>query len=94
MLVILEKKGYVTLHSLPEDKKSLRASLTLKCNDYLQVVNQSGNELLEKIFANVNDDKLQSILEAFETILENIDVMLNTKNYDEEEKDNDNKRKN
>jgi DNA-binding MarR family transcriptional regulator len=79
MLVILEKKGYVTLNTLPRDRKSLRASLTSKCNDYFQEHEQSSNVLLEKVFINVKNEELKAISETFTIMLENVDAILETK---------------
>ena len=77
MLVILENKGYVILNTLPEDKKSIRTSLTEKSRKYFESFDKAANELLEKIFSNVSNDKIQSVSEVFTIMIENTDEILN-----------------
>jgi DNA-binding MarR family transcriptional regulator len=55
MLVILERKDFVVLNTLPEDNKSVRATLTTKCKRHFVDMDKSGNEVLEKIFKNIYD---------------------------------------
>ena len=76
MLLILEKKGYITISTLPEDKKSMRVTLTEKCGEHFASKEKSGNELLEKIFAGISLDKLRSVSEVFMAMFENLDIIM------------------
>jgi DNA-binding MarR family transcriptional regulator len=76
MLVILERKDFVMLNTLPGDNKSIRVTLTAKCKTYFKEFDESRNEVLEKIFRNINYDEIQTVLKAFTTMFENIDDVL------------------
>ena len=76
MLVILEKKGYVVLRTLPDNQKSVRALLTEKCEAHLDEFDKSGDELLEKVFTDISPAQIELISETFKMLFQNIDKLL------------------
>ena len=76
MLVILEKKGYVVLRTLPDNQKSVCTLLTKKCVEHLDKFDKLGDELLEKVFTDISPAQIQLISETFKMLFGNIDKLL------------------
>ncbi|CAH2714491.1 hypothetical protein BACCIP111895_01654 [Neobacillus rhizosphaerae] len=73
MLENLARKGYVTIEKSTVDNRALCVSLTEKCFEYFVVNEKSGNEFLDKVFKNIDKEKLTIVIEFFEQLFQNID---------------------
>lgn len=72
MLHALEQKGLVELVSVPEDRTSVRVSLTAKSRTYLDKTHQTGNEMLDRLFAGISEESLDAAMSVFSQMFKNI----------------------
>lgn len=73
MLQALEKKSYVNLTMLPEDRTSMRVILSKRGKDYLEQASPVGNAMLEKIFTGIDAQSLSAVSDIFRKLFENIE---------------------
>lgn len=73
MLQALEKKSYVNLRTLPEDKISTRVTITEKGKEYLKQVNPMGNLMLEQLFSGIDAQSIAVALDVIKKLFENIE---------------------
>lgn len=73
MLETLAKKGYVTIEKSYADNRALCVSLTKKCLEYFVINEKVANELLDKVFKNIDNSKLTNALDLFQQLFYNID---------------------
>jgi len=73
MLQALEKKGYVNLTMVPEDRTSMRVIISQSGKDYLEQTSPVGNAMLEKIFISIDAQSLSTVSDMFRKLFENIE---------------------
>lgn len=77
MLEVLSAKGYVQLAVNPQDKRNLSVSLTEQTYNFFEEFDGKGTAFLERFFAGISEELLESSRKTFEALFQNMDRMEN-----------------
>ena len=69
----LEKNGYLSIHKDEKDARMLRLLETEKCNTFWKSRNEEGERFLERMFLDMCDTEIKSLLQSLLKILDNIE---------------------
>ncbi|MFV0396057.1 MAG: MarR family winged helix-turn-helix transcriptional regulator [Coprobacillaceae bacterium] len=72
MIEVLQKKGYLDVMTSIKDKRSKTMELTKKTYTLFQEREEAGNDFLEKLFMDMNDDEIRILHKTITLLLVNV----------------------
>ena len=73
---ILERQGFLKMEKDKNDLRSIQLLLTKKCRAYFKSREQQEVEYIERIFAGMDDERLDNLCVGMNKLIENISVIL------------------